>query len=82
MAREVVIGPRAAVAKPRAGRNGYGPMAASKYPSPEARQNLTAVASRPRVPRANAVLVLPRWPYRQAYALGQTPRIKARGRPS
>jgi len=31
-------------------------MAASKYP-PEARQNLTAVPSRPRVPRANSSLV-------------------------
>jgi len=28
------------------------------------------------------VFSLCRWPYRQAYALGQTPRIKARGRPS
>jgi len=32
-------------------------MAASKYPSPEARQNLTAVASRARVPRAGTSLV-------------------------
>src|SRR5205807_3014334 len=57
MAREVVVGPRAAVAKRRAGRNGYGPMTASKYPSPEARQNLSAVSARPRGARAGASLV-------------------------
>ena len=57
MAREVVVGSRAAAAKRRARRNGYDPMAASKYPSPEARPSVSAIGARPRTPRTGASLV-------------------------